>query len=183
MLDLIVRSAVPADAADIARVHTLGWQRGYAGLLPSKYLARLSIGASERRWKSQLADTDRQTVEYVAELNQQIIGLVVAGPSVDPDAPNDCSVGEIHAIYVDPGWWGSGVGHALHQQAIAAFSEAGCSEATLWVLHGNDRAINFYCRQGWKDDHLDKTEHRTEVSLREQRYRLRLRSVDEQQHG
>lgn len=47
---------------------------------------------------------------------------------------------------------GRGVGHALLHEAI------GTAPAYLWVLDGNDRAIRFYERQGFRLDGATKTE-------------------------
>lgn len=170
-----VRPAVPADATAVARVHTLGWQHGYAALLPDDYLAGLDLAASERRWQGQLADTDRGTAEFVAEdADGTVLGVIIVGASTDPDASADGSPGHVYALYVLSNRWGAGIGHSLHQQGIRTLAEAGHTEATLWVLEGNLRALRFYGRQGWRNDHLSRTEERPGATLVEHRLRLRL---------
>jgi GNAT superfamily N-acetyltransferase len=42
--------------------------------------------------------------------NEVICGFVTTGPSQDSDLPD---VGELWAIYVDPQYWGKGVGRLL----------------------------------------------------------------------
>ena len=55
----------------------------------------------------------------------------------------------IRDSYVRAAYWGTGVGYALFEIAI------GDRAAYLWVLAGNERAIGFYERQGFR---LDGTE-------------------------
>ncbi|MGO1972315.1 MAG: GNAT family N-acetyltransferase [Propionibacteriaceae bacterium] len=170
-----VRPAVAADAAGVARVQTLGWQHGYAGLLPDDFLAGLDLEASRRRWRSQLTHADRTTSEFVlVDGSETVLAMMVVGPSTDPDRPTDGSLGHVYALYVVSERWGAGLGHALHERGMRALAESGYTEATLWVLEGNVRALRFYGRHGWTNDHLTKTEERPGASLVEHRLRLRL---------
>lgn len=174
-----VRAAVADDAVAVARVQTLGWQRGYAGLVPDEFLAGLDLEASERRWRSQLSHPDRTTSEFVVvDANETVLGMMVVGPSTDPDHPADDSCGHVYALYVVADRWGTGLGHALHEQGMRALVESGHTAATLWVLEGNDRALRFYGRHGWRNDHLSKTEERPGATLVEHRLRRDLAPVD-----
>jgi GNAT superfamily N-acetyltransferase len=58
--------------------------------------------------------------------------------------------GWLHRLYVLPSAWGTGVGAALHDDALAALREQGAATASLWCLAGNDRARAFYERRGWR---------------------------------
>lgn len=173
-----VRAAVADDAAAIARVQTLGWQHGYAGLLPDEFLAGLDLEASERRWRSQLSHTGRTTSEFVVvDAHETVLGMMVVGPSTDPDHPADGSCGHVYALYVAADRWGAGLGHALHGRGMRALIESGHTTATLWVLTGNDRALRFYGRHGWTNDHLTKTEERPGATLVEHRLRRDLAPI------
>lgn len=170
-----VRPAVLDDATAIARVQTLGWQHGYAGLLPDGFLAGIDLAASERRWRSQLVNVDRITSEFVAvAADGTVLGMMVVGPSTDPDAVERGSPGHVYALYVLAERWGAGLGHALHEQGMHSLSEAGHTEATLWVLEGNLRALRFYGRHGWVDDHMSKTDEQPGATLVEHRLRRPL---------
>jgi GNAT superfamily N-acetyltransferase len=171
-MDLTVRSALAADATPIAQVHVAGWQVGYAGLLPADYLARLSVEQRADRWAAILADPSAAGTTLVAELGGAIIGFASVGPSRDDDAAP--GAGELWAIYVDPPHWGTGAGHGLHEAALQELRDAEMTRATLWVLHGNQRAQSFYERRGWTADGATKTDWRDDVRLDEQRYRLGL---------
>jgi GNAT superfamily N-acetyltransferase len=168
-----VRPAEPEDALGIARVHVAGWQAGYAGLLPQGYLDGLSVEGRRQRWAAILSDPDpRALAMLVADRDGDVACFATVGRSRDDGA--DAGVGELWGIYVHPRHWGTGVGHALHERAIQALQAADLTTATLWVLHGNDRAAGFYRRHGWVVDGATKTDWRDDVRLDEVRYRLRL---------
>jgi GNAT superfamily N-acetyltransferase len=167
-----VRPAEPDDATGIARVHVAGWQAGYAGLLPAAFLAGLSVEPRAQRWRSVLADAHASGTTLVAVLDGGISGFATVGPSRDGDAAP--GAGELWGIYVDPGQWGTGVGHALHEAALQRLRDAGTTTASLWVLQGNRRAMGFYERHGWTADGETKTDWRGDVRLDEVRYRRSL---------
>jgi ribosomal protein S18 acetylase RimI-like enzyme len=78
-----------------------------------------------------------------------VVGFVTFGPSRDEDA---VGMGEIYALYVDPGRYGGGLGRMLMAHARGRLKEQGFEAAVLWVLQGNERAARFYEREGWKPD-------------------------------
>jgi GNAT superfamily N-acetyltransferase len=53
---------------------------------------------------------------------------------------------ELHALYVLPEHWGTGVGPALYDRFPPRLGEA---VGVLDVWDGNRRAIRFYERRGW----------------------------------
>jgi GNAT superfamily N-acetyltransferase len=65
-------------------------------------------------------------------------------------------LGEIAGLYVHPDHWSKRVGHALIIRAEQELLATGWSEAYLWVLRGNDRAVRFYERHGWRADGEEK---------------------------
>ena len=145
-VDYVIRPATVSDALGIARVHTIGWQQGYQGLLPAQFLAdRLSEPSGGVAHLSQLPPRSRV---FVAQSGDQIVGFSACGPL--GDAP-DAEVTELHALYVLADHWGNGAGFGLHQACVTAMVELSYREARLQVLAGNDRAVDFYLRQGWRD--------------------------------
>lgn len=167
-----IRPAELRDAGAIARVHIRSWQVAYRGQLPDAYLDGLDAETDQRtsRWEGFIADAaSRNWVQRVAQDRDRVIGFVTFGPS--GDKPVGPRVGEIYAIYVDPSYWDQGYGRALLTTAVQGLTDAGFSEATLWVLDTNTRARRFYEMAGWVTDGAAKTEHRGDVELREVRYR------------
>jgi RimJ/RimL family protein N-acetyltransferase len=65
--------------------------------LPAERLAQLSVERRARQW--------RDWPPLLAESGDVVVGFVSVGASRDADAD-----GELFAIYVDPDYWGRGVG-------------------------------------------------------------------------
>jgi GNAT superfamily N-acetyltransferase len=145
-----VRPARLSDAGAIAQVHVDSWRAAYPGLIPHRFLERLSVEGRERQWTATLSREDKPLV-LVAEWDDELVGFcTVAIPARDAEEGDD--VAEIPAIYAAPRAWGRGVGHALLEASVAAMRDAGCREAILWAVAGNERAAAFYVAQGWNDD-------------------------------
>jgi GNAT superfamily N-acetyltransferase len=157
----VIREGTRDDAQGVARVQVRTWQTAYAGLLPSDGLCRMSVDRAAEQWQAH--------PPLVAEEDGEIIGFVSVGASRDDDAD-----GELFAIYVEPGRWGTGVGRALIDAAEARRRERDDRDVILWVLEDNPRARRFYGAAGW---HLDGARRPIEifgVSVPEIRYRKRL---------
>jgi RimJ/RimL family protein N-acetyltransferase len=142
-----IREAAVADAAAIARVRVRSWQAAYRGLLPDSVLDGLTVEDSARIWAERLAGSGPRARVLVVQ-DEQVIGYAAFGYRRD-DTPDE---GELWAIYVDPSAWGGGAGHLLHAAALDALRSMGFRTAALWVLQGNERAIRFYTRAGWRLD-------------------------------
>jgi ribosomal protein S18 acetylase RimI-like enzyme len=61
-------------------------------------------------------------------------------------------VGEVYGLYVDPDWWGKGIGGELLTDATRALAEAGFESAILWTLAADELARRFYEARDWCDD-------------------------------
>jgi GNAT superfamily N-acetyltransferase len=145
---MLLRRAVVGDELAVAEVHVGSWQAAYRGLLPESYLARLDLVERAKRYTF-AADGSDSPLTTVAVADATICGFTTVGPARDADAEG---VGELYAIYVDPSWWGRGVGRALIGEARRLLVQRGHTEAVLWVLAGNSRAEGFYRGDGWRLD-------------------------------
>jgi GNAT superfamily N-acetyltransferase len=161
-----VRAAVPEDARDVARVHVRSWQSAYRGLIAQDYLDsldpqtwadRYTFGHMGIRLPSTLVAVDGST----------ICGLATTGLCRDVDLSN---FGELMAIYVDPVYLRTGVGHLLITAARERL-RAVFTQAALWVLDGNVRARRFYERDGWRFDGTRRTRTYGNAPVEEVRYR------------
>lgn len=150
------RRAVPADAHRIAQLHVGSWQAAYKGVLPQAFLNSLEPGGRLSRWEAivRAADWPRQGT-LVVEERGELVGFASPGPARHTA---DIAVGEIAALYVAPSRWRSGVGSTLMDAALSQLVEAGFTSAVLWVLVGNQRAIQSYEATGWHTDGLTKHE-------------------------
>lgn len=116
--------------------------------MPDDYLASLSADARETMWHE--AIVAQQPELLVARVEGSVVGWVSFGASRDDGAA--ASVGEVWAIYLDPGHVSTGAGRALWLCARERLIERGFASAMLWVLTGNARAIRFYERAGFTLD-------------------------------
>lgn len=164
---MVVRRALPEDAAAIAAIHVRTSQVAYRGILPSARLEAFSIERREQFWRETLSLAEPPAV-YVAELATQVVGFcAVEAPSRDEDA--DSSTAEIGSIYVLPDVWRSGAGRALMDVALRDLRACGWRSVTLWLLAGNRRARDFYAHLGFQSDGaeaVDAGTGRTKVRLR-----------------
>jgi GNAT superfamily N-acetyltransferase len=163
-----VRRARPEDAAAIGEVHTRSWQAAYEGVFGAERLATIDQAGREAWWERCI----RESLETVLVAEDRD-GGVVAFASVGPDR-DDPAHGELYAIYALPEAWGTGTGHALMGEAVAALREAGHPDAVLWVLADNPRARSFYERGGWTLDGATKSEEWLGLTVAEVRYRRSL---------
>jgi RimJ/RimL family protein N-acetyltransferase len=90
---------------------------------------------------------------FVADDKEGLIGVVyVADRRKVPNRPELGSVAgwaHLGMLFVDPGYWGTGLASQLNQLAIAHMERSGYSDAQLWTPKANLRAIRFYQREGW----------------------------------
>ena len=146
---ITVRAAGPDDAEGITRIHLVGWQRGYADLMPSAYLAQRiaeePARTASRREHLETAQGRDQTL--VAVDGAEVLGFTNFGP--DRDEP---AIGEVYAIYVDPDRLSTGIGQALMNGAVDRLRARGLAPVRLWVLAGNARGLAFYERYGFRPD-------------------------------
>lgn len=137
----VIRDALPSDAAGVARVNVASWRQAYPGLIDQAFLDSLDVEGRTEIWNRILRQTRGRVL--VVEDDGVVVGFCAVGPSIEEDW------GEVYAIYLDPEFWGKGVGRDLLAAGERALSDDGYWHALLWVLDGNTRARAFYERQGW----------------------------------
>jgi ribosomal protein S18 acetylase RimI-like enzyme len=100
---------------------------------------------------------------------EPVVGFVTFGPSRDRDT---VGMGEIYALYVDPGRYESGVGRMLMAHARRRLKGQGFEAAVLWVLQGNERAASFYESEGWAADGAVREEEPYGITSNVRRFHL-----------
>ena len=127
-----------------AFVHWRCWQETYPGLVSQTYLNAMTLAVCEKnafQWRKNT---------LVAKDRNRVIGFVSYG-----DGGTDASdTGEVVALYVLPEYQGVGVGMRLLDRALKALSDY--RKVCLWVVKGNERAIRFYEKNGFRMDGIDK---------------------------
>lgn len=143
------RPAVASDADAIARVHVESWQEAYRDLLPSDFLAGLSVESRTARWVANLTEVTA-TRTRVALVDGEVCGFASVGPCRDPDL-HGAGAWEVYALYLSPGVLGRGIGRDLMAAALGDVPPE-ATTVTLWVLAGNVRARSFYEAAGFVAD-------------------------------
>ena len=143
----IVPVLTDEDARAKAFVHWKTWQAAYAGLVPDSYL--FDPVFPERCEKIALAIRDNN---LLAKIGDQAVGFAAYGEYRGEDLGD---AAELDALYVLPEYWGRGIGYTLMNAVREKLSET--PRIALWVLDGNERAIRFYERYGFRFDGAEKT--------------------------
>jgi GNAT superfamily N-acetyltransferase len=177
---VILRPAMPEDAADVAGVHVRSWQVGYRDLMPGEYLEALRPEDRMARYTFGSASPD-VPMTIVATDSGVLCGFATTRllPRAPDPGPGDLETGaaesgELLALYVDPSAWGLGIGQRLITDARTRLRRLGCSQAVLWVLDGNERAQRFYAKDGWADDGTRRSEEVWGASVDERRFHRHL---------
>lgn len=157
---VLIRKARIEDSEQLAGVHTRSWQVAYRGQLPDAFLDGLDPRDRAAGWRLRLARPGpTTTLVVVDDRSDRIVGFIVVGPSRDDEQTRQGpGPGEVYAIYVDPTWWGRRLGGDLLRAGMDRLRCQGFTEATLWVLGGNERTRRFYERHGWRPDGHHRTE-------------------------
>ncbi len=143
MFHYIIKPMETADEIDgKGYVHYKSWQETYTGLVDASYLeTQMTLEhctAIARKWTDNV---------LVAKDGNKVIGFAGYGKYRD-DSLTDC--GEVYAIYVPADYYGKKIGYALMNAAVEKLSAY--RAIAVWVLKGNERAIRFYERYGFKFD-------------------------------
>ncbi len=169
---VVIRSASPADAAQIAAVMRESWRTAYQGIINRQIIDRVTApdgGARVRQsfrirpWQRMIAAVANIPPRADAQAaGPAIVGYASFGPERDVlEAPwphplttagAEGQAAELYALYVRPDWWSTGTGRALMDRSLARVSGAGYTSITLWVLQDNTRARRFYGRAGFAAD-------------------------------
>ncbi|AXA96007.1 GNAT family N-acetyltransferase [Microbacterium sp. PM5] len=150
MMTFTVRSARPADAAGMARVHLEGWRQTYRGLMADEILdAPDFVDRRERFWTAVLGDDPRfaQVAAAVALVDDEVVGIAMTGPTPEEDRTDGTPDRALHVLYVLADHHGTGVGAAL-LDAVAPASAA----HMLWVADPHPRAQAFSAKHGFVPD-------------------------------
>src|SRR3954467_12918895 len=112
----VARPATLHDLDAIAAVHVAGFRAGNVPHLPPDQRERLNPERAAAVWDATIGAPAPGTAALVAEdAAGRVVGLACAGRARDDDITE--GTGELYALYVEPGFWGSGHGRALDAAA------------------------------------------------------------------
>ena len=163
-----VREMTLADCDRVAEIRVRGWQSAYRGLMPQPYLDALSVTEDAERRRERFRQSDGSVVNLVAEQDGELLGWAAHGPYREDEVRT--ADAELYALYVDPGRYGAGIGHALLRESVRRCTAAGHDRMYLWVLKGNTHARAFYERAGFRPDGTEEPFEVDGVPVPEVRY-------------
>jgi GNAT superfamily N-acetyltransferase len=170
--EVVIRTAVPDDAARIAEVNVRSWRATYKGIVPKPILDGMDVERYRQTWLGRIADLGERIL-LVAEVDGRIEGYALSGPTRDRDHELHELAGEVYAIYVDPPAQGRGLGRALLDAAAGELRAAGFEPLVLWVLTANAQGRAFYQACGWRPDGETRPIDFNGTAVDELRYVLR----------
>lgn len=136
-------------------------------MIPQDVLDGLSVEGRTARWTEVLCEIeDGRSPRDVLFVNAEgpVRGFAYASEDPGSGGAGDLRAGDeptstalLHAIYLHPTAWGTGLGSALLEATVNALRALSFSKATLWVIEANERARRFYEARGWYADGGSKT--------------------------
>jgi len=130
-----VRPATAVDLPAIQRVAERAWWATYEGVLADATIeTMLEAGYDEDVLERVVASDERSL--FVAEADE-VVGFASGGPS---DVPIEGRA----SIYLDPDWWGKGVGKRLLDPLEDDLRERGVTHIREHVLAENEPGSAFY---------------------------------------
>lgn len=144
-MSILLRPAIPADAAALAHLHIKVWRHTYRELAPAAAIAALDEAMRLRRWTEILGDPAKAWGVLVAETDGRLAGFGLCG------APGEAALGgrgDVKFLYVDTERARRGLGRRLLTAMAKMLHDRGYGGLALGVVVGNDPAIAFYDAMG-----------------------------------
>ena len=117
-------------------VHWKAWHETYSGLMPDDYLKNITLEKCIKMAHKWPQNT------FLLKVNNKTVGFCCIEKRTDSEGTV-----EIVAIYLLREYQGKKLGYALLKNTISMFSKT--EKIVLWVLEGNEKAINFYKKFGF----------------------------------
>lgn len=144
MSQFVVRGADAEDAPAIGLAQYDSWVETYDPIVTPDFWKRVTPELCIRTWEQWLADGLQASVGVV---DDQIVGHAFTRPARTYSGYEPVRDLEVASVYVLAEHHGSGLGQALLDSIVTSDQPA-----QLWVALGNDRAIRFYERNGFRAD-------------------------------
>ena len=150
------RPAEPRDVEAIARIHVAAWNEAYRGMLSDESIDVRTPELRRRVWLERLGE--ERPLEFVAvvEVGGEVSGFASGRRSVPEEDDSGGAVATWENMYMDPRHLatstGLRIGLALHEVTVESLGSLGFAEVVAFVVDGNDRALRFFERLGWRRD-------------------------------
>ena len=145
--DILIREAEKTDVKAMAEVVSSSWKAAYSELISEddmKLFANV-----ERREKIFKAGFEKGKLFYIMLCGGEVKGVCLA-ERYEKEGFSDTA--EIDQFYLAPSVIGKGLGSRLMEYILKKLSDKGFKQVVLFVMEGNERAVRFYERNGFKPD-------------------------------
>lgn len=148
-----IRVATISDLRAVAEVHSKAVRTAYPEVLPSEIFDPEFVAPEkmEKEFRKLLEGFGPRDTLLKAVADNKVIGICACGEDTELQEEE---TGYLQRVYVDPEWWGRGVGSALVDHAMELLAEHGFRKAALQVLENNRKAREFYEKRGWRFEQL-----------------------------
>lgn len=142
---LTFRAATPADAPAIGTFQLRAWEENYSDFLPTWALQGFSAEERIAAWRQILSRPafHDDTLVVMAERGGRLVGFGALGAQRSARLRALGYSGEISALYVARALQRQGIGRRLLARLFDDLSARGHAAASLWVIRGNQAALDF----------------------------------------
>lgn len=140
----MIRKAQISDAQGIAEIYISGSKVAYSDVVPNKHLKSLSLEEKTEDYVSRISSQSEEI--YVSEENGVLNGFISFIRNTRP------KTFELLQIYVKPQMKNRGIGKKLIAFLENLAKTDKIVELFLWVIKGNEEALSFYEKMGFRDD-------------------------------
>ena len=144
-----IEVATEDDLRSVAEVHSKAVREAYPEVLPREIFDPEFVAPEkmEREYRALFEGFGPRDTLLKAVADGKVVGVCACG---DDTELKEVGTGYLQRVYVDPEWWGRGVGSALVDRAMKLLAGHGFSKAALQVLEKNKKARAFYEKRGWQ---------------------------------
>ncbi len=139
-----IRRAKANDAGAVADVHDEAWRMAYRGIIPGTELEKLINRRGPAWWENAIRKGSRIAL---FQFSDKIAGYANYGRNRTRSLYYD---GEIYELYLRPEFQGLGFGRRLFTAVRRDLAQNAIKSLTVWVLSGNEKAVEFYHALGGK---------------------------------
>lgn len=157
-----VRKALLSDVDAIANIHVSSWINTYSGLMPQTYIESYTVEKRKKLWSNIIEKSLAEVI--VADVDDRLTGFLCCG---QPKSLKGTDVFDLSSIYIEPDKTGSGIGQALYDECEGVLITLGAKKVSVWALDDNERAINFYIKQGFVPTGKTNDEYVGDVVLKD----------------
>jgi len=133
------REAISSDWENIALLHARSWQLHYRGSMTDDYLDNQVVDERKSVWKKRFEEPNDKQLVTVVESDNLLIGLLCV--FLDANVTYGALLDNLH---VHPNYMRQGIGKVLMKKSADLALQHNQISMYLWVLTGNENAIQFY---------------------------------------